>query len=300
MNGFVSEIERCSTVDGPGIRTIVFLKGCPLRCRWCHNPENLWKAQQVGWVENKCIGCLRCVQACPKGLIRQTSKALVTDETACTGCARCAAVCPTGARVVFGRQMTAEEVAAEVARDALFFQTSRGGVTVSGGEPLFQPEFTAELLRLCHEKGFHTALDTCGFAPTQALEAVLPYVDLALFDLKHADPEAHRQVTGQRPESIWDNLRRIDEKGISIWIRTPIVPGLNDSEENVIALARIVNRFPRIARWELMPFHRFGEEKYRQLQMAYPSEAIQPPSRADMERLADTARQHCEKPVRIQ
>jgi len=283
--GLVFSIQRYSTEDGPGIRTTVFLKGCPLRCLWCHNPEGQEFSPQIAFNNSRCIGCKSCVTVCPQGAINFTTDRPRTDRGKCQSCGKCAGVCPTGARELIGNYMTAEEVFSEVERDTLFYRSSGGGVTVGGGEPTMQPKFLVEFLRKCHEHGIHTALDTSGYAGWQEMEEILKYVDLVLYDIKQIDPAKHAQYTGVSNELILENARRISKKGIPMVIRIPVIPGYTDGEESIRGILEFACILKRVAKVDLLPFHRLGEPKYKKLGRNYVFESTQPPTDEHMQKL---------------
>ena len=289
----VSEIERCTTVDGPGIRTIVFLKGCPLHCMWCHNPEDIAPQVQVGWEQQKCIGCFKCLPACSNNAIAASQKGIITDYNKCRSCGQCVEKCPSTARKMYGKRKTVSQVFDEVIRDKSFFEKTNGGLTVSGGEPLAQPMFTKELFRLCRSEGIHTALDTSGYASREVLEDVLQETDLVLLDLKQADAELHKRYTGVDPALIYANLERINERGVPTWIRTPIVPGYTDQEENITSIAKLLTKTNCVVKWELLPYHSFGEKKYKELQIAYQLQSVKRPTDEKMKSLRDIANNYC-------
>ena len=289
--GTVFNIQRYSIHDGGGIRTLVFLKGCPLRCLWCCNPESQRGAPQLGYIEARCIGArecgVPCIAACPAGAIRLNDAGkTVVDRTNCDTCGKCAAACGKGALKIVGRNMTVAEVMAEVEKDRPFYRRSGGGITVGGGEPLAQYKFAAALFEAAHGAYLHTALETCGQAPWTHLSAVLEHVDTLQFDIKHMDPSKHKDLTGKSNELILDNLSKVRsvKDPRDVIIRIPVVPGCNDSAENIRATAKFAAGldFNRI---ELVPYHRLGTSKYAQYGMVNPLDGCEPPSDADMARL---------------
>ena len=283
--GLVFSIQRYSTEDGPGIRTTVFMKGCPLKCLWCHNPEGQEFPPQIAFNDSRCIGCKGCADACPQGAINFTADGPRTDRGKCQNCGKCAEVCPTGARELIGKYMTAEEVFSEVERDALFYRSSGGGVTVGGGEPTMQPGFLAEFLIKCHERGIHTALDTSGYVEWQEMEKILKHVDLVLYDIKQIDPAKHAEYTGVSNELILENARRISGKGIPMLIRVPVIPGYTDGEDNIRGILEFACNLASVAKVDLLPFHRLGEPKYKKLGRNYVFEGTQPPADEHMQKL---------------
>lgn len=283
--GLVFSIQRYSTEDGPGIRTTVFMKGCPLRCLWCHNPEGQEFLPQIAFNSSRCIGCKGCVDACPQGAINFTADGPRTDRGKCQNCGKCAEVCPTGARELIGKYMTADEAFSEVERDILFYRNSGGGVTVGGGEPTTQPRFLVEFLKKCHEQGIHTALDTSGYVEWGEMEEILKHVDLVLYDIKQIDPAKHADYTGVSNELILENARRISSKGIPMIIRAPVIPGYTDGEDNIRDIMEFVSVLESVAKVDLLPFHRLGEPKYKKLDRNYEFEGTQPPTDAHMQKL---------------
>ena len=265
--GLIFDIQGYSIHDGPGIRTTVFLKGCSLRCVWCQNPESHSPLPELLFAADRCEGCGRCVPACPERAIHMQGSVSITDRRLCKGAGACARECPNDARAVIGRWTTADEVFQQVAADSIFYQDSGGGVTLSGGEPLAQPEFSTDILRRCKEAGFHTALDTCGHAPWPVLEQVLRYVDLVLYDFKHVDATEHRRLTGVSHDLILENARRIHrELSIPLVARIALVPGLNDSPENLDGTARFIAEELSLAvPVHLLPYHRLGEGKWERM-----------------------------------
>ena len=278
--GIIFNIQHYSIHDGPGIRTTVFLKGCPLRCLWCQNPESQAFHPELFHNKQLCTGCGRCVSECPEKAIEIHEDHSKTNRELCKGCGKCVDVCPQEARALMGRIVSADEVFKEVAKDAIFYQRSEGGVTLSGGEPLAQPEFAINILKLCKDAGIHTAMDTCGYAPWETIKRVLEYVDLVLYDLKHMDPIEHEKATGVSNRLILENTRRIyHESHASLMIRIPIIPGFNDSLKNIEATAAfILKELNSSIPIHLLPYHRLGESKYEQMEVSRDSLGIEAPS----------------------
>jgi pyruvate formate lyase activating enzyme len=267
--GYIFDIQRFSINDGPGIRTTVFFKGCPLRCIWCDNPESQEQLPQLLYFESLCTRCYRCVEVCPSGATKISSDGSIEiDRGLCQACGLCVEACLSEARVISGRTMTVDEVVEVVRKDELFYRNSDGGVTASGGEPTYQPDFLKQLLRQCQRYGIHTTLDTCGHVSWEVMAEILDYVDLVYYDLKHMDTERHRELTGVGNELILDNAGRISQGGKPIVIRIPLVPGCNDSEENIRAMAEFVTRI-KVVRVDIVPFHQLGSKKYERLGMTY-------------------------------
>jgi pyruvate formate lyase activating enzyme len=265
MTGRLFDIQRFSTHDGPGIRTTVFLKGCPLRCLWCHNPEGLRPETQIAYTPDRCIACGDCVRACREGGHRLEATAdgavHVFDRPRCQSCGTCAAACVSGAIEAVGREVTVEAVLEEVLRDRAFYESSGGGLTLSGGEPLMQPAFTTALLRAAKDAGLHTAVETSGFALWAHLEPLPAVTDLFLFDVKETDPERHRRFTGVPLEPILGNLRTLRERGARIALRCPIVPGCNEREGHFAGIAALAQEWPEPVEIELLAYHPLGRGK---------------------------------------
>lgn len=265
MTGRIFEIKRFAVHDGDGIRTTVFFKGCPLRCVWCHNPEGLSAPTQLAYYAHKCIGCGECVRVCPTGAHQICGGSHVLDRECCIGCGACAEACLGDALTLYGKETDVEELLPLLLEDREFYETSGGGVTLSGGECLLQAEFCAALLRRLREEGIHTAVDTCGDVPQEALESVIPYTDVFLYDLKAIDPEVHRRCTGITNERILENLRYLDERGCRIEIRYPFVPDYNDREARAICdFLSTLHTYPHV---RVLPYHSFAASKYRALNM---------------------------------
>jgi pyruvate formate lyase activating enzyme len=309
----IFNIERHALHDGPGIRTLVFIKGCGLRCTWCSNPEGQTAAPGLLYREKDCIACQRCVEACPARAVsrakprfsagRHTDKRpsgdrdpsagggiVVTDRSLCTACGACVRVCPAGARTIAGREMTTTEVLEAVLKDEVFYRNSGGGVTASGGEPLLRPEFVGELFEKAGVHGIHRAIETCGHVPWENIETVLPFTDLFLYDLKHTDPEVHMRFTGKGNSLILENLGRLDERGARLVVRVPLIPSFNDRAEDVRAIAAFTSSLRSAPGIELLPYHVLGRSKYHHLEKEYPMEGHGLLPAETLERLLEAAR----------
>jgi pyruvate formate lyase activating enzyme len=292
LSGTVFDIRKYSVHDGPGIRTTVFLKGCPLDCWWCHNPESQSMAPEPMLRPNLCIACDECIAVCPERAIARQEGQLTWDREACVSCGDCAEVCLAGAREMAGREMTVPAVLAEIERDRLFYEESGGGVTFSGGEPLLQWRFLGELMRACCDLEVHTALDTSGFAAWEVFEQILPYTELVLYDLKHTDPERHRQVTGAPLEPILRNLERLSARGVPIWLRVPLVPGINDDEVNLHRVGELAARLAGIRQVSLLAYHPTAAGKYERLGRPYRLADTLAPADEQMEAAAGLLRSY--------
>jgi pyruvate formate lyase activating enzyme len=277
--GTVFDIQRYSIHDGPGIRTVVFLKGCPLACRWCHNPEGQSTAPEVMLYAERCHHCGACVAVCPNGLAGQ-----------CTGCGRCVAACRYGARRLAGRPMGVVDVLSEVERDTAFFDESGGGVTFSGGEPLAQPAFLASLLRACRRHELRTAVETSGLTSAATLSALAEDVGLWLFDLKLMADARHRAATGVSNEQILANLTALAARGAQVVVRVPLIPGINDDDANIDATGAFVAGLPGSRALHLLPYHDAGSAKYGRLGRDYSLNETKRPEAAALERIADRLR----------
>lgn len=287
MTGRVLNIQRMSTEDGPGIRTTVFLKGCPLRCTWCHNPESLSPRPEVVFQETRCIRCGSCQIVCPHG----------AQPALCEACGRCVTECPAGAREMLGIEWAVDDLVREVVRDRAFFASSGGGVTVSGGEPTMQAPFVAAFLEALGAEGIAAAVDTCGACGADALMQVVASASLVLFDVKLADPTRHQQFTGQENGRILDNLRRVaawareGEGRRTLWVRTPLVPGATADAENLSAIGRILADLgPGVARWDLCAFNNLCREQYRRLGRIWDFAEVPLLTSGEVAALADVAR----------
>jgi pyruvate formate lyase activating enzyme len=284
-------VQRFSTEDGPGIRTTVFFKGCPLTCPWCHNPEGLRPEPEVVWQSSICLGCGDCAAACSEQAIRLVDGRVQIDRERCTACGRCVDACPSSALEHVGIQYGVPELFEEVSKDRTFYSTSGGGVTLSGGEPLMQHDFVAEFAARCRCEGLHVALDTSGFGRPERLNPILRSIDIVLFDLKHMEPAKHQRLTGVPIEGVLGNLERVVAAGLPIWVRTPVIPGYTDSEENITAIARYLKAtVPTLQRYDLLAFSNLCKSKYEMLGRRFPLDGQPLLTRRTMERLAEVAR----------
>ncbi len=285
--GLVFDIKKYAIHDGPGIRTTVFFKGCPLKCLWCHNPES-WKAHvELGFRRSRCVGCGQCVEACPHEAISLVENWPITDVEKCVLCGRCVDVCPAGARQIIGREMTVSEVMADVERDVIFYDQSGGGVTFSGGEPLMQPDFLLALLNQCQQRNIHTAVDTSCYAEPEIVDSVAIWADLFLCDLKHMDNEMHERFTGVGNSLILENIRRVAQAGKKIVIRIPIIPGFNDETANIEATGKFTASLPGAGRIDILPFNRGGIEKSARLTGEIKSMRTETPEEGQMSSIAE-------------
>jgi pyruvate formate lyase activating enzyme len=263
VRGRVFDLQRYSIRDGPGIRTTVFLKGCPLRCDWCQNPESQKPEPESVLFPGRCIDCGACTPACPRGAISPETRR--PDPAKCACCGTCVETCPSAARHIIGRDITVDELLDEAGRDRPFYEESGGGITFSGGEPLAQPAFLGAALDGCRERGFHTAVDTCGYAPREQVEGFARRTDLFLYDIKSMDPERHRSATGVPNGLILENLKALCGLGAAVWVRLPLIPGFNDDEENLRATAAFVRSLTGRPPISLLPYHATAADKYRRL-----------------------------------
>lgn len=285
LKGNLFNIQRYSLHDGPGIRTILFLKGCGLRCKWCCNPESQDAGPQILFTKSRCIGCRSCEKVCPSNAIVFEENRRI-DEAKCTRCGACAEACVAGALEQKGRAVTVRQALEEIEKDEVYYGYSGGGVTLSGGEALLQPAFAAEVLKACHERGWNTAIETALFVDRKAIDAVLQDTDLFLADFKLFDSEAHRAYTGRPNERIKENYRYLSQQGANIVMRIPLIPTVNDSVENLTNSARFAKELGTIEEVDLLPYHRLGVNKYEQMGREYAVSGVSQPDKKRMEELA--------------
>lgn len=285
IKGFIFDIKRFAVHDGPGIRTTIFFKGCPLHCLWCHNPEGIDRRPELLLRSARCARCYDCVKACPKNALSPGADGgpVAVDRSLCDRCGACLDACAYGALEIAGRQATVADVVAEAERDRVFYESSGGGVTLSGGEPLAQPEFALALLEALKARGLGTVLDTSGAVEGDILDRAADLSDLILYDLKTMDEAAHRRFVKTDNARILENLRRLNRRGRPLWIRIPLAAGVNDGEENIDASIRFLKTLASVRRVDLLKYHRGGEEKYRNLGRAADFEIFEPPSDERME-----------------
>jgi len=278
ITGEIFDIKKYAIHDGPGIRTTVFFKGCPLSCWWCHNPESLSKDTHRLYRPERCIGCRECLTACSKDAIQEFKGQLQWNAADCRYCRSCAEVCPAEAVEFIGKSMTIDEVLSEISKDTLFYDQSRGGVTISGGEPLMQPIFLMQLLDACGEGGFHRTVDTSGHVDTNLLMDAAARTDLFLYDIKHMDSEKHLRYTGVSNDKILHNLKQLSRQGGTIIIRLPVIPGINADEENVDRTGALAASLTGVIGINLLPYHCAAEAKYKNLGLENKASDVQRPS----------------------
>jgi pyruvate formate lyase activating enzyme len=300
MRAVIFNIQRFSIHDGPGIRTTVFLKGCSVRCAWCHNPESFSIQMQLQYYKDRCIYCGKCVQLCPKkahtfkasanGKDASAKPEHAFDRSLCTACGICAADCLSNALVISGMEMSVDEVLRQVLDDKPFYEESGGGVTLSGGEPVLQGDFCEALLKRLREQAVHTNLQTAGFYPYEMLERLLPYLDLVMYDIKGISPDIYRNFVRGDISPALDNLRRLDKSGVPIIVRMPCVKGVNDSPSEVEAIAIMLSKLKSVKQFELLPYHGLAGIKYEVLGLEF--KAFEAPSKEDMEMIKGLAAQY--------
>lgn len=300
QEGLVFNIQRYSIQDGPGIRSTVFLKGCPLGCLWCSNPESQNSFPEVGHRDSLCTKCGRCLDVCEPGAISISEAGIRIDRIKCNNCGQCVDACYCEALTLLGKQMSVEDVLQELERDVSYYRNSGGGITASGGEPLSQPDFVATLFKRCHERGIHTTLDTAGYASPTTIEKVIEHTDLVLFDIKSMDSAVHSKATGVSNELILENANTLARRGVHMIIRVPLIPGWNDSQENMRAIANFTLRLNGVEEVDLLPYHRLGTSKYKMLDRPYRLSEVLPPSEEHIQNLMEIIRSfglRCEQVV---
>lgn len=290
VNGRILRIEKLSCYDGDGLRTVVFLKGCPLRCQWCSTPESHHLRTDFGNHRDSCTLCFNCINTCPAKAISYTESSGIfrTDMDSCNDCRQCIAECLPGARVAYGYTASVEQIVKEVEKDSLFYFHSGGGITMSGGEPFAQTNFLYELLKSCVMLGINTAIETSGYTPWENIERVLPFVDTMFYDLKHMDSKVHERITGVSNRPIHDNLTRLDTSrpDLSIIVRMPVIPTINDSNSNITAMGQFCKKLKNLQEIQLLPYHRLGLETYRKLSIPYALEHLETLDQAALEKKA--------------
>jgi pyruvate formate lyase activating enzyme len=292
VRGTVVRVERLAVHDGPGIRTVVFLKGCPLHCDWCSSPETQLQEPELFFDSRRCVRCGACVSACPVGAVSRTNGGgIEIDRQVCEGCGHCVAVCMSGARRIVGRTFTVDDMLHEIEKDEVFYYRSGGGVTVSGGEPMAQPEFTGAILQACAQRGIHTALETSAYGSWDQLARLVDSLDLIYVDIKHMDDAIHRRVTGVGNCLVLENLRKLMQNcnRPAVIVRVPVIPGINDAEQNLQRTADFVRELGSIERLELLPFHRYGLHSYKATGRICGLAAVPAPSDDRMQQLATLA-----------
>jgi pyruvate formate lyase activating enzyme len=287
LTGVIFDIKKFAIHDGPGIRTTVFFKGCPLTCRWCHNPEGWTIAAQHIHHEERCIGCGDCVQLCPHHAIEASDNGMSWDDESCMQCKTCVQTCPSEAHEFIGQAVSIDEVVEKIKKDIIFYDASHGGVTFSGGEPLMQADFLLNLLKACGQLDLHRTVDTTGYAEAELLLAVADHTDLFLYDIKHMDPENHKSYTGVSNEKILNNLKLLARHGANVNIRIPVIPGFNVNAENINRTGAFVSSLPGVREINLLPFHNAATGKYARLDVHCFSSEIQIPTRREINAMAD-------------
>ncbi len=282
----IINIQKYSIHDGPGIRTTVFLKGCPLNCWWCHNPESQNKGNEIMFFKERCIGCGSCLKRCPSKAIDLVDGYPVVNEVNCTLCGKCSDFCPSNARELVGKNITVKNLMKEIIKDEVFYEESDGGVTFSGGEPLMHADYLSDVLKICKDKGIHTTVDTSGYIDWNQFEKIVDKVDLFLFDIKHMNNEKHIKYMGVGNVVILENLKKLSQRGSNIYIRLPLIAGINDEDENIDAVVDFLSNL-NIIQVNLLPFHKMGMDKYKRLNRSYKLSGLEKPKDEDIDKIAE-------------
>lgn len=285
----IFNVQKCSIHDGNGLRTLVFFKGCPLRCKWCANPESQDYGPEIMESQSKCIGCGACVKVCPNGAIEATEDGFKINRDLCQRCFKCTERCFAMSKYTVGKDYELEELYKQIEKDKIFYSIKGGGVTFSGGEPLTHPKYLTEIAKMCHERGVDVAIESCGYGRFEEFKTALPYINNMFFDVKHIDTDVHKELTGKGNELILENLKKIAETGIHITVRTPVIPGLNNSRENIEGIAKFLRDIPNIVGYELLLYHQFGVNKYEALGRKYELHDVQPPTDEEIRELVKCA-----------
>ena len=282
----IINIQKYSIHDGPGIRTTVFFKGCPLNCWWCHNPESQNPNPEIMFFKERCTGCGTCVKRCPEKAIQLVKGFPVFNESKCNLCGKCSDFCLGNARELVGKDITVKNLMKEIIKDEVFYEESNGGVTFSGGEPLMHADYLYNILKICKDKGIHTTVDTSGYASWKQFEKIVDNVDLFLFDIKHMNNEKHIKYTGVENVIILENLKKLSQRGSNIYIRMPLIAGINDDDENIDAAVDFLSNL-NLIHVDLLPYHKMGMDKYRRLNIEYKLSGLEKPSDEVMNKISE-------------
>lgn len=297
MTGTIFNIQKFCVNDGPGIRTTVFFKGCPLRCIWCHNPESKSAKPELFYNAKKCVKCGKCASVCDFNVHSFIDGEHIFKRELCASCGKCEKVCPASALEMSGYEISTEDVIAAVLRDKIFYDNSGGGMTLSGGEPMLQYEFALELMKKAKENGLHTCMETCGYAPWENYQKISEYTDIFLFDYKVTNPEKHKEYTGVTNEKILENLKMLDSIGKSTILRCPIIPTLNDDTEHLLAIAKTANLLKNVIEINIEPYHPLGKGKSELLGKDYLLSELDFPSQEEIEKWIETVKSKTDVPV---